>query len=253
MGFTQRIVTVSVLLLLCMLVVCARTVDDDGNDDVDNPEPRELLKNHKQWLQQRQRDDDKKLKKLLRQHSIPAPHYFALEENPHPLLPPRQRLKGNISSTKPTIRKGSRNEYDAALLRPLSFPQPVDPSDWNGEHNTEEQQEQEQEGSGLRGSTSRSRDRAVAVGVPSGVQRFIVLTTQRSGSGWLLHKLASRFPHIRADPSEPFTGPKHAMTNAEYNQMGYDHFRYFLDRTLIRRCGVDGWQARELACGFKFM
>jgi hypothetical protein len=53
------------------------------------------------------------------------------------------------------------------------------------------------------------------VGVPSGVRRFIILTTQRSGSGWLLHKLASRYPHVRADPSEPFIGVKIAFTPDE--------------------------------------
>ena len=55
----------------------------------------------------------------------------------------------------------------------------------------------------------------VEFGVPTGVRRFILLTTQRSGSGWLLHKLSSRYPHVRADPSEPFIGARHAMTNEE--------------------------------------
>mgnify|MGYP000565802697 CR=1 FL=1 len=149
---------------------------------------------------------EKAIKKLLRQHAIPAPHYLD-EEEPQRLPPPK------IWRVNQTDRKEGEP--------PFPLPQP--------------------------------RDENGTVGVPDGVRRFMVLTTQRSGSGWLLHKLESRYPHIRADPSEPFIGPKHAFGDPDYNVITEQQFRYLLDRTLLRRCGMKEWQPRELACGFKFM
>eukprot|EP00750_Incisomonas_marina_P018113 INCI2713.2.p1 GENE.INCI2713.2~~INCI2713.2.p1 ORF type:complete len:374 (+),score=40.59 INCI2713.2:534-1655(+) len=162
------------------------------------------------------------LKKLLRQKAIPAPHYM-LEEQPRPLPSKNQRQKAHSSAR-------TANQSSLALS--------------NGES---------QPGYDLPFPLEQPHSVLGPIGVPSGVRRFILLTTQRSGSGWLLHKLASRFPHVRADPSEPFIGPKHALQDAEYNAMGEQNFRYFLDRTLLRRCGMNGWQPREVACGFKFM
>jgi len=34
--------------------------------------------------------------------------------------------------------------------------------------------------------------------LPEGVQRFILFTTQRAGTGWTMHKFQSRAPFVRA-------------------------------------------------------
>ncbi len=39
--------------------------------------------------------------------------------------------------------------------------------------------------------------------LPEASSQFIVLTQQRTGSGWLMHLFASQHPYIRATPSEP--------------------------------------------------
>lgn len=186
------------------------------------------------------------LKKLLRQKAIPAPHYM-LEETPHP-LPTKKQQQQQRKKAHPSSSAATTETNQSSLLLSLSKDDKAGDDD-----DAESISQRAPTGFVLPFPLEQPHAVLGPIGVPSGVRRFILLTTQRSGSGWLLHKLASRFPHVRADPSEPFIGPKHALEDAEYNAMGDQNFRYFLDRTLLRRCGMNGWQPREVACGFKFM